>query len=58
MITLKLTTFNGNTKAYHLPNSYSVKFFLEEFAKSLPKDVLVHASCDVLGISGYVKGVK
>lgn len=58
MITLKLTTFNGNTKAYHLPNAYSVQFFLEEFAKSLPQNVLVHASCDVLGISGYVKGNK
>jgi len=58
MITLKLTSFNGNTKAYHLPTQYAVEFFIAELEKALPKNVVLHASCDALGISGHLKGLK
>ena len=58
MITLKLTTFNGSTKAYSLPTPSDVEFFIDELEKSLPRNVVLHASCDALGISGHLKGRK
>jgi hypothetical protein len=53
MITVTLTTFNGNTKKYNVPNP---TFFISQLEKALPKTVTVHVSCDALGISGHVTG--
>lgn len=58
MITLKLTSFNGTTKAINLPTPSDVEFFIGELEKSLPKSVVLHIACDALGISGHVKGEK
>lgn len=58
MITVKLTSFNGNTKAYSLPTASDVQFFIAQLENALPKNVVLHASCDALGISGHLKGLK
>ena len=55
MITVTLTTFNGNTKKYNVTDA---KFFISQLKNALPKSVTVHVSCDELGISGHVKGEK
>lgn len=58
MINLNLTSFNGNTKSYQFPTAEFVQFFIAELEKALPKNVVLHASCDALGISGHLKGNK
>jgi hypothetical protein len=58
MITIKLTSFNGTTKAISLNTRRDAHEYISALTKSLPKSVVLHVSCDALGISGHLKGVK
>ena len=58
MIQIKLTSFNGNTKTISMPNEYATKSYLAKLHEALPKTITLQVSCDALGISGHIKGVK
>lgn len=58
MITIKLTTFNGSTKAISVDTRRDAHEYISALAKSLPKTTSLHVSCDALGISGNLKGTK
>lgn len=58
MITLKLTSFNGTTKAISLSTPSDVRTYMRTLSQALPKSVVLHVSCDALGISGHLKGGK
>jgi hypothetical protein len=58
MITLKLTTFNGNTKSMTFNTPSDVRMYITALSNSLPKSVVLQVSCDTLGISGHLKGNK
>jgi hypothetical protein len=58
MITLKLTTFNGNTKAMSFRTPLDVAMYMSALSNALPKSVVLQVSCDTLGISGHLKGSK
>jgi hypothetical protein len=58
MITLKLTSFNGNTKAMSFSTPSQVRQYISALNNALPKSVVLQVSCDTLGISGHLKGNK
>jgi hypothetical protein len=58
MITLKITTFNGNTKAMPFNTPLDVAMYMAALSNALPKSVVLQLSCDTLGISGHLKGNK
>jgi hypothetical protein len=58
MITLKLTTFNGTTKAMSFDTPANVRTYITALSNTLPKTVVLQVSCDALGISGHLKGNK
>ena len=58
MITLKLTSFNGTTKAMLFRTPENVRTYISALSKTLPESVVLHISCDALGISGHLKGNK
>jgi hypothetical protein len=58
MITLKLTSFNGTTKAMPFSTPADVRTYINALSNTLPKTVVLHVSCDTLGISGHLKGNK
>jgi len=58
MITLKLTTFNGTTKAMSFSTPSDVRTYIGALKNTLPKSVVLQVSCDTLGISGHLKGNK
>jgi hypothetical protein len=58
MITLKLTSFNGTTKAMPFNTPSEVRNYISALSNALPKSVVLQVSCDTLGISGHLKGKK
>jgi hypothetical protein len=58
MITLKLTSFNGTTKAMSFSTPLDVALYMSALSNALPKSVVLQVSCDTLGISGHLKGNK
>jgi len=58
MITLKLTSFNGTTKAMPFSTPADVHMYINALSNALPKSVVLQVSCDTLGISGHLKGNK
>jgi hypothetical protein len=58
MITLKLTSFNGTTKAMPFSTPAEVRTYITALSNALPKSVVLQVSCDTLGISGHLKGNK
>ena len=58
MITPKLTTFNGSTKAMPFNTPLDVAMYMSALSNALPKSVVLQVSCDALGISGHLKGNK
>jgi len=56
MITLKLTSFNGTTKALAFNTPSDVRTYISALSNALPKSVVLQVSCDTLGISGHLKG--
>jgi hypothetical protein len=58
MITLKLTSFNGNTKRMEFPTAYLANNYIKALPNALPKSVTLQVQCDALTISGHIRGVK
>lgn len=58
MITIKLTSFNGNVKRIEFPTAYLANNYIKALPSALPKAITLQVSCDALGISGHIQGVK
>lgn len=58
MVQVKLTSFNGNTKRVEFSTAYLAKNYITALPNALPKSVTLQVSCDALGISGHIQGVK
>lgn len=58
MVQIKLTSFNGNTKRIEFANSYLATNYIKALPNALPKTITLQVSCDALGISGHIQGVK
>jgi hypothetical protein len=58
MITIKLTSFNGNVKRIEFPTAYLANNYIKALPNALPKAITLQVSCDALGISGHIQGVK
>ena len=58
MVQIKLTSFNGNTKRLEFSTAYLAKQYINALPSALPKTITLQVSCDALGISGHIKGVK
>jgi hypothetical protein len=58
MVQVKLTSFNGNTKRMEFPSAYLANNYIKALPNALPKTITLQVSCDALGISGHIKGVK
>jgi hypothetical protein len=58
MITIKLTSFNGNTKRMEFPTAYLANNYIKALPSALPKTITLQVSCDALGISGHIQGIK
>jgi hypothetical protein len=58
MVQVKLTSFNGNTKRVEFSTTYLAKQYIKALPNALPKSITLQVSCDALGISGHIKGVK
>jgi hypothetical protein len=56
MINVAITTFNGNTKLFAFPTADHVHNYVKNLASVLPITMSVKVSCDLLGISGVIKG--
>ncbi len=57
MYTIKLQTFNGQTKEIAFTTKGQVANFINQYPSTLPIGVSVRVSCDVLGVSGILRGV-
>lgn len=57
MYTIKLQTFNGQTKEVAFTTKGQVANFINQYPSTLPIGVSVRVSCDVLGVSGILRGV-
>jgi hypothetical protein len=58
MIKLTLTTFSGSRKAISFATPAQVRSYIGALPNALPKTTSLQVECDVLGISGVVKGNK
>jgi hypothetical protein len=58
MIKLTLTSFSGSRKAISFATPAQVQTYIGALPNALPKSVTLQVECDVLGISGVVKGNK
>jgi hypothetical protein len=58
MITLTLTSYNGNTKKMPFYNELQVKEFISALPSRLNKNTSLKIECDLLSISGTVRGEK
>jgi hypothetical protein len=54
--TVKLETFNGAVKNITLPSQGAVAQFINTYPNQLPVGVSVKVACDVLGVSGTLRG--
>jgi hypothetical protein len=54
--TVKLETYNGSVKKINLPSKGAVAQFINTYPNQLPVGVSVKLNCDVLGISGTLRG--
>jgi hypothetical protein len=54
--TVKLETYNGSVKKISLPSKGAVAQFINTYPNQLPVGVSVKLNCDVLGISGTLRG--
>lgn len=57
MYTIKLQTFNGQIKEIAFTTKGQVANFINQYPSTLPIGVSVRVSCDVLGVSGILRGV-
>jgi hypothetical protein len=58
MVQVKLTSFNGNVKRIEFPSASLADNYIKALPNALPKAITLQVSCDALGISGHIKGVK
>ena len=54
--TVKLETYNGSIKNINLPSKGAVAQFISTYPNQLPVGVSVKLSCDMLGITGTLRG--
>ena len=54
--TVKLETYNGSVKNINLPSKGAVAQFINTYPNQLPVGVSVKVACDMLGISGTLRG--
>ncbi len=54
--TVKLETYNGSVKNINLPSKGAVAQFISTYPNQLPVGVSVNLSCDMLGVSGTLRG--
>ena len=54
--TVKLETYNGSGKNINLPSKGAVAQFISTYPNQLPVGVSVKLSCDMLGVSGTLRG--
>jgi len=54
--TVKLETYNGSVKNINLPSKGAVAQFINTYPNQLPVGVSVKLSCDMLGITGTLRG--
>lgn len=53
---IRIETFNGSVKTITLPSKGAVAQFISNYPAQLPAGISVKVSCDLLGISGSLKG--
>ena len=58
MINVTITTTQGNTRKINLMTKQEVLDFIDLFKSTLHKNQRVKITCDLLGINGYVQGIK
>ena len=58
MITLTLTSYNGNTKKMPFYNEQQVRKFISSLPSQLNKTTSLKVECDLLAISGTIRGEK
>lgn len=56
MYKVKLESFNGSVKTISLPSKGAVAQFISQYPTQLPVGVAVKVSCDMLGVSGTLRG--
>jgi len=56
MYKVKIETYSGAVKELSLPSRGAVAQFVNEYPNNLPKGISVKVSCDVLGVSGTLRG--
>ena len=56
MYKVKIETYSGMVKEISLPSKGAVAQFVNEYPNNLPKGISVKVSCDVLGVSGTLRG--
>ena len=56
MITLTLTSYNGNTKKMPFYTEAQVKDFISALPSRLGKNTSLKVECDILAINGTVRG--
>ena len=54
--TINLETYNGATKKINLSTKGQVAQFINTYPNQLPVGVSVKVACDVLGVSGTLRG--
>jgi hypothetical protein len=58
MVQVKLTSFNGNVRRVEFATASLADNYIKALPSALPKAITLQVSCDALGISGHIQGVK
>ena len=58
MITLTLTSYNGNTKKMPFYTEAQVKEFISALPSRLNKNTSLKLECDLLSINGTIRGAN
>jgi hypothetical protein len=58
MITLTLTSYNGNTKKMPFITEQKLREFLSALPSQLNKSTTLKVECDLLAINGIIRGEK
>ncbi|NDB60158.1 hypothetical protein EB001_17165 [bacterium] len=58
MYKLKIESYSGQDKEISLPSKGAVANFINEFPNSLPMGISVKFRCDLLGVSGTLRGKR
>jgi hypothetical protein len=56
MYKVKIETYSGGQKEISLPSKGAVAQFINKYPNNLPVGISVKISCDVLGVSGTLRG--